>query len=336
MRMLSLSTLLVLPAALVAQAPADIPQLFQAERPAIEKLLKEFKAKEALAKAETVINGTKPAYDKKDLPSLAKSYNQYREIVNAHLFAATTAFSAGEWEKESSIREKAVAVAKENQESLKAGAQPILDVWAGAETKAKEFLAAAPATIQTLKADIEKTNAEDANVEAKKKLSQAELKALQDRVEKAKLEAKDLNQLETDKRTHETNIQNFAQVRGYIDGVNSDLEIAVKKVSESLAKSKDRIKSQADEIEAFNAKLKEGKKKVQIKGNSNWVDAVMNDHENITKLGTPEIQASFLNRLLVLDPGNAKAQKALDNIVVGKAPFEAEKKPVKGKGKKSH
>jgi hypothetical protein len=45
-------------------------------------------------------------------------------------------------------------------------------------------------------------------------------------------------------------------------------------------------------------------------------------------------QAAFLNRLLVLDPGNASAQKALDNLKAGKEAFAKEAKPAKKSGAK--
>jgi hypothetical protein len=46
------------------------------------------------------------------------------------------------------------------------------------------------------------------------------------------------------------------------------------------------------------------------------------------------MQAAFLNRLLVLDPGNAGAQQALDNLKAGKEAFAKKPKPAKKSGKK--
>jgi hypothetical protein len=61
---------------------------------------------------------------------------------------------------------------------------------------------------------------------------------------------------------------------------------------------------------------------------------VLRAPENVTKLGTSQLQAAFLNRLLVLDPGNAMAQKALDNLKAGKDAFAKESKPSKKGGAK--
>ena len=70
-------------------------------------------------------------------------------------------------------------------------------------------------------------------------------------------------------------------------------------------------------------------KRVKIVGNRNWVDAVLRNAENITKLGGPQQQVAFLNRLLFLDPTNQGAQKAVDNLKAGKEPFPKEAKPAK-------
>lgn len=92
----------------------------------------------------------------------------------------------------------------------------------------------------------------------------------------------------------------------------------IKTADEAAAKAKKAIASQNDEITQFNTQ--QVIKKVKIVGKKNWVDAVLRAPENITKQGAPEDQAAFLNRLLVLDPGNALAQKALDNLKAGRKP----------------
>ncbi|HEX9081531.1 MAG TPA: hypothetical protein VF768_04575, partial [Holophagaceae bacterium] len=101
----------------------------------------------------------------------------------------------------------------------------------------------------------------------------------------------------------------------------------VKAATEDLDKVKANIAAQAKEISDFNEK--EAKKKVKVVGNRTWVDAVLRDHENITKLSTPQDQAGFVNRLLVLDPGNATAEKVLKNLEEGKEPFVKEAKPAR-------
>ena len=107
----------------------------------------------------------------------------------------------------------------------------------------------------------------------------------------------------------------------------------VKAADEAIAKGKKAVADQNDEITQFNTS--QVIKKVKIVGRKTWVDAVMRAPENVTKLGTPQNQAAFLNRLLVLDPGNALAQKALDNLVAGKEAFAKEPKGAKkGAGKK--
>jgi hypothetical protein len=92
------------------------------------------------------------------------------------------------------------------------------------------------------------------------------------------------------------------------------------------------VADQNDEITQFNTQ--QMIKKVKVVGKKTWVDAVLRAPENVTKLGTPQAQAAFLNRLLVLDPGNAGAQKALDNLKAGKEAFAKEAKPAKKGGAK--
>jgi hypothetical protein len=104
----------------------------------------------------------------------------------------------------------------------------------------------------------------------------------------------------------------------------------VKAAADDLAEVKTSIAVQAKEIADYTAS--EAKKKVKVVGNRTWVDAVLRNHENLTKLPTPQDQAGFLNRLLVLDPGNSVAEKALHNLLEGKEPFAKEARPAR----KSH
>jgi len=309
MRMLTLSTLAVLPAALIAQAPVNISQQLRAEQPVIDGLVKSFKAKEALVKAEALIAIEKPAYNKTDLNTVGQSQNAWRDLMIAHIVAGRTAFSAGEWEKAVAILEKGLVLAKENKEAFVAGAQPTLETWKAPEKEAKDFFAQQSGRIQELSAKADKTAAE----------------------------IEELKQLESAKGVYENNLKLLQKIQGFVDNTTKVCDEDIKLMTTTLEKGQGRIKDQSTEIETFNTKLKENKKnKVQIKGNSNWVDAVMNDQTNFTKL-TGTDQVGLLNRLLVLDAGNAKAQKALENILAGKDPFAVEKKaPAKGKAKKSN
>jgi hypothetical protein len=334
MRLAKTSTLALLPAALIAQAPAPgISQLLRSEQPVIDKLVKDLKTQEALAKAEALIATPKPAYDNKDLNSVAQSQNTYRDLVSAHILAAKTAIAAGDWEKASKILEAGLALAKENQSLFNAGAKPTLDGWVKADTDAQKFLAEYPSKSQALKDDLAKFTAAKSDQEAIKKMNKEQRTALNEWAKKAQAEDEELAHLDADKKVHDGNAATAVKVKGFIDGINADCQSVVKIVSTSIEKNQARIKAQADEIKTFNGKQAEkkpaGKKKVAP---ITWVEAVMNDHQNIEKLPVAD-QVGFLNRLLVLEPKNEKAQKTLANILAGKAPFEAEKKPA-AKGKK--
>ena len=101
----------------------------------------------------------------------------------------------------------------------------------------------------------------------------------------------------------------------------------IKAAEEAAAKANKVVADQKDEITQFNTQ--QAIRKVKIAGNKNWVDAVMRVPDNVTKLGSPQVQAAFLNRLLVLNPGNAAAQRALDNLKAGKDAFAKEPKSSK-------
>jgi hypothetical protein len=335
MQIFRTSALALLPAALVAQAPApNFSQTLRAEQPGIEKLVKELKYKDALAKAEALIATPKPAYDNKDLNTLQQSMYIYRDLVQAHILAANTAITAGEWEKADKILNTGLTIAKENQTLFNTGAKPTLDSWAKAEDTAKKFLADYNAKAPAMKEHMDKTLALRAEVEKGKKLSKDERTALNADLTKAQSEADELNRMEADKKVHEDNISKATMVKNALTKIDGDCQNVIKIVNTSIEKNQAKIKTQADEIKAFNdkqaadAKTKKGAKKKTI----TWVEAVMNDHQNIEKLSAAD-QVGFLSRLLVLEPANEKAQKALANIQAGKAPFEAEKKAA-AKGKK--
>ena len=336
MRLLTLSTLTVLPAALVAQAPVNFSEQLKTEQPVIESLLKALKPKEAFAKAQALIAVERPAYNTKDLNTVAQSMYVWRDLMSAHFLAAKSAFASGELEKGGDILQKALTLAKDNKAAFIAGAQPTLDTWKGPEVEAKTFLAEKPAKIQELNDDIAKVEKELTNLDAIKKMSKAEKNALAARQTKAQAEVEEKNQLESAKKVYEDNLKLSEKIHGLVDGTIKICDEDIKTVNTAIEKNQARIKNQMDEIQAYNTRIKEKNKAAKINGNSNYVNGVMEEHTNLTKMPTPEAQVSFLNRMLVLDPGNAKAQKALDNLLAGKDPFEVEKKPIKGKVKKAN
>ena len=337
MRILSYSTLALLPAALIAQAPANISQQLKAEQPAIDGLIKSFKAKEALVKAEALIATPAPAYDKKDLNTIVQSSHQVRDLVSAHMIAAKAANAAGQWERANAILEKGLAIAKQNKADFLAATEANLDAtWKKPETDAKAFLAGAnerAEKIKTLESRIASVELELSNAEAIKKMNKTERAALKERQAQAVKDADEIGQLkamENDRKMHEDNLAKVAQVRGYLDEMTKDADGVITAMAGSLEKNQARVMAQADEIKVYNSKQAEQKKGKKKVAPVSWVEAVMNDTQNVVKLA-PADEVSFLNRLLVVEPSNKKAQKALDNVIAGKAPFEAEKKAAKGK-----
>ena len=131
---------------------------------------------------------------------------------------------------------------------------------------------------------------------------------------------------------HKQNLVNAPKVAKILGDNRKEVEGMLKAAEESLAKATKAVSDQNDEITQFNTQ--QVIKKIKVVGRKNWVDAVLRVPANITKLGSVQVQSAFLNRLLVLDPGNTGAQKALDNLKAGKDAFAKEPKPTKKTGKK--
>jgi hypothetical protein len=177
-----------------------------------------------------------------------------------------------------------------------------------------------------LQDEVAAVNAKQKTLDAK---GREELKA---RIAKSPQDQQELDQIQAALPVHRQNVLNAPIVAKRLEDNRKEVEGMVKSADEAIAKAKEVLAAQNDEITKFNTE--QVMKKVKLAGKKNWVDAVLRAHENITKLGTPQNQAAFLNRLLVLDPGSAGAQKALDNLRAGKDAFPKEAKPAKKSGAK--
>jgi hypothetical protein len=122
--------MLVAPALVMnAQTPAPAPapnlaQRYAAEQPAIDKLIQEFKPREAMARAEALIPATIPAFDKKDLRSVLESYYRGNILVRVYSLAGKASFCAGYWEKALDYDKKAADFAKQHYEDSKSSLTP--------------------------------------------------------------------------------------------------------------------------------------------------------------------------------------------------------------------
>jgi len=332
--------MLVPAVALVAQAPVnlDLAQRFNAELPGINQLLKELKTQEALVKVQSLIPAERPVFNASSPQAIGKSLDNANGLMSLYRLHANVASEAGQWEKALEIQEKRAQAARATLADLEKAQSPIAEQWKTVTKDSGDYVAKneprkkeLDAKVAAFKAEFEAVSAE---VKAgKKKLTKKEADEFNARGAQIQQDEAELNQINVALPVHKQNLVNAPKVTKLLNDNRKEVEGMVKAADEAIAKGKKAVADQNDEITQFNTS--QVIKKVKIVGRKTWVDAVMRAPENVTKLGTPQNQAAFLNRLLVLDPGNALAQKALDNLVAGKEAFAKEPKGAKkGAGKK--
>lgn len=328
--------LILIPAvALVAQAPApvDLTQRFNAELPGINQMLKTFQAQEAMKKVEGLIPAERPAFNGANLQTIGQSMDNAQGLLSFYRLWANAASEAGQWEKAIEIQEKRFRTAQAIKADLEKAQAPIAAQWDKAAKDSQDYVAKNQPRKQELEPLISAFKAEYEELKAgKKKLTKKEADEFNARGAKIGQDEQELAQINAALPVHKQNIANAPKVLKVMADNRKEAEGMVKSAETSLAKAKEVMASQNDEITKFNTE--QAMKKIKIVGKKNWVDAVLRNHENVTKLNGTQTQAAFLNRLLVLDPGNAIATKALDNLKQGKEPFAKEARPAKKAGKK--
>lgn len=332
-----LTPLMLIPAmVLVAQAPADqdLAQRFNTELPAINQLLKEFKAQEAMAKVQTLIPAERPVFNMSSPKTIGKSLDNALGLMSLYRLSANVASEAGQWEKALEIQEKRIQAARATLADLDKAQAPIAEQWKTVSKDSGEYVAKNEPRKKELEAKIAAFKAEFEEIKAtKKKLSKKEADEFNARGAQIEQDEVELNQINASLPVHKQNLINAPKVTKLLNDNRREVEGMVKAADEAIVKAKKAVADQNDEITQFNTA--QVLKKVKIVGKKTWVDAVLRAPENVTKLGSPQNQVAFLNRLLVLDPGNAMAQKALDNLIAGKEAFAKEPKgSKKSSGKK--
>jgi hypothetical protein len=322
--------------ALVAQAPAnvDLVQRFNTELPGINQLLKELKTQEALAKVQPLIPAERPVFDISNPKAIGLSLDNAQGLMSLYRLYANVLSEAGQWEKAVDVQEQRAQAARATLADLDRAQAPIAAKWKQVAQESGDYVAKneprkkeLEASLKALKEDVDAVNAKQ------KKLDSKGMEELKARIAKAPQEQQELDQITAGLPVHKQNVANAPKVAKLLGDNRKEVDGMVKAADEALLKAKKAVAEQTDEITQFNTQ--QVIKKVKIVGKKTWVDAVLRAPENITKLGSPQLQAAFLNRLLVLDPGNAGAQKALDNLKAGKEAFaKAPKAAKKGGAKK--
>ena len=321
--------------ALVAQAPAnvDLAQRFNAELPGINQLLKELKSQDALVKVQGLIPAERPAFDASNPKAIGQSLDNAQGLMSLYRLYANVASETGQWEKAVEIQEKRAQAARATLADLETAQAPLVAQWKKVTQESGEYAAKNEPRKKELEAKVAAFKAEYEEIKAsKRKLAKKEAEEFNAKGTQAQQDELELAQIAAALPVHKQNLANAPKVTKLLSDNRKEVEGMVKAADEAVEKAKKAVASQNDEITQFNTK--QVMQKVKIVGRKNWVDAVLRTPENVTKLGTPQAQTAFLNRMLVLDPGNLSAQKALDNLKAGKNAFTKESKPAKKGGAK--
>jgi len=321
--------------ALVAQAPAnlDLTQRFNTELPGINQMLKSFQAQAAMTKVEGMIPAERPAFNGTNLQTIGQSMDNAQGLLSFYRLWANAASEAGQWEKAVEIQQKRFKTAQAIKADLDKAQAPIAAQWEKAARDSQDYITQNEAKKKELEPLITAFKAEYEELKTgKKKLTKKEADEFNARGAKIAQDEQELAQINAALPVHKQNLLNAPKVTKVLADNRKEADGMLKAAETAATKAKEVLAGQNDEITKFNTE--QVMKKVKIVGKKNWVDAVLRNHENLTKLGSTQNQAAFLARLLVLDPGNAGATKALDNLKQGKEPFVKEAKPAKKAGKK--
>jgi hypothetical protein len=308
-------------------------QRFNTELPGIQQLLKDLKTQEALVKVQGLIPAERPLFDASTAKTIGQSLDNTQGYASLYRLWANVASEAGQWEQALEIHEKRAQAVRATLAELDKYQAPLAAQWKKVAQESGDFVAKNEPRKKELEAKIAAFKAEFDELKAsKKKLAKKEADEFNAKGTQTQADEQELAQINAALPVHKQNVANAPKVTRMLGDNHKEVEGMVKSADEAIAKAKEILTAQNEEITKFNTD--QVIKKVKLVGKKNWVDAVLRGHENITKLGTPQHQAAFLNRLLVLDPGNAGAQKALDNLKAGKEAFAKEAKPAKKSGAK--
>ena len=287
MRTSTFLSFLLLPAALMAQAPATAPSLgdqVKAERPVVEKLLAELKYPEAMARAAALLPTTRPTFDKTSNQTLVQSISASLDLATAYRLAAEAADSAGAWEKALEYAKAAQSLAVESYAAVKEPFTQTVTYYSQSGIQAKKVLDENADRIKELKA-----------------------KSTLDPGERQELDlAIGVEKEVTDGPKWATFFQTYLDVTKR----ESTAYDAIVKVME------DKLKGESDQIAEYKAGKGEKTK---------WVDAVISSPAYLEAQGDKAGKARWLYRLATLDPENKKVQHHLD-LLNGKAPAKKGKK----------
>jgi hypothetical protein len=314
--------------ALVGQAPSSetLVQRFNTNLPDVNKLLNDLKFQEALDKTQALLPAQSPVFVAKDPASIERSLEDGRGMLALLKLKASCMAALGQWEKAAEVNQSRVDYARALSADLDKATGALGAQWTKVAEEGKAYIpqnepkaAEIEKLLATLQQDIKDVN------EKKVKLDKKQLGELQARAKEAPQQEQQMLEIKAKIAAYKDALGRYKQFSNWVAETHKQTAAMTKDAEEGLVKAQDTLKGQAAEIATFNAEQLKKNKKYKAEGSKKWVEAVMRDKTNLTKLETPRLQAQLLNRLLVLDPGEKNAAKALENIKQGRAPFFVEK-----------
>ena len=318
--------------ALVAQAPSphlDLAQRFNTELPGINQMLRDLKFEEALTRIQSLIPAEHPIFDASSPKAIGESLDNAQGLMSLYRLWANVASENGQWEKALEIHEHRAQAARGILADLDKAQSPLLAQWKKVAQDSGNYVTTHEPRKRELDPKVKAFTAEHDALQAavkagKNKPSKKELDDFNARAVQNQQDEQELAQINAALPVHKQNVANAPRVFKMLGDNQKEVAGMVSSADEAIAKAKEALANQNKEISEFTTQ--QVIRRVKVVGKKTWVDAVLRAPENITKLGTPQAQAAFLNRMLVLDPGNAGATKALANLKQGKAPFAKEPK----------
>ena len=333
-------TTLLFPAALVcsvlvgqAAGPETLVQRFNANLPSITQLLNDLKFQEAVDKAQALIPAKRPVFVSKDPGSIGESLEDGRGMLALIKLQASCLGAQGQWEKVVDLNRSRVEYAGALRSDLGKALTELNAQWSKVSEEGKAYIlqnepkiGAIEKSIAALQLDIKNHN------EKKVTLDKKQLEEIQKvRIPQVQKDEQEMLEIKAKVAAYREAQGRFQKFTGWVTEATKQADGMVKEAEEGLAKSQDMIKTQRDEVTKFNSDMLKKDKKFKAEGSSKWVEAVMRDKTNLTKLDTPRLQMQLLSRLLVLSPADKTALKAIENVKQGRDPFFVEKPASKSK-----
>lgn len=329
-------TSLLFPAALVCTAlvgqpanPETLVQRFNSNLPDVNKLLNDVKFQEALEKAQGLVPAQSPVFVAKDPASIERSLEDGRGMLALLKLKASCVAALGQWEKAVEVNQSRVDYARSVRVDLDKATSALSAQWTKVVEEGNAYIpqnepkaAEIEKNLTVLQQDIKDYKEKK---EKKVKLDNKQLEELQARAKAAPQEEQQMLEIKAKVAGYKDALGRYKQFTGWVAETHKQSDGMLKESEEGLAKAQDTLKGQVAEIAKFNADQLKKNKKFKAEGSKKWVEAVMRDKTNLTKLESPRLQAQLLNRLLVLDPSEKNASKALENIKQGRDPFFVEK-----------